>query len=265
MVDVCMNRPIKVALANEYTKCIAAHIREQFQAGRGGGAITAIPLRQLKAQLTESLHQALSNFADGEIIRHGWQEIGTNEAWDARFLTGAEVLNAENKLFAAAPPDNDESVVSERGSSNGESGDEELACSDLLEARAAVDPTVAAALHAFTIARKKNKEAGGKRKRGPNRGTGSSTGHADKKTGKASIGHYCKAKSQPAPRPAAAVESVVPAIGSTAPDAQAMAQSRQQGMSGQFWCPRCKSVQSLIAVPEGHECQACCEFVDASD
>jgi hypothetical protein len=39
--------------------------------------------------------------------------------------------------------DADESIGSERGSAAGESSDEELACTDLLEAMLAIDPAVA--------------------------------------------------------------------------------------------------------------------------
>jgi hypothetical protein len=58
---------------------------------------------------------------------------------------------------------------------------------------------------------------------------------------------------------------VVPAIGSATEAAQApyVAHARQQGMNGQFWCPLCQSVQSLVAMSDEHECQARCEFVGA--
>jgi hypothetical protein len=46
MVDVGMNRPIKVALEDQYTKAIAANIREQRD--RRLMAVTPIPLRQFR-------------------------------------------------------------------------------------------------------------------------------------------------------------------------------------------------------------------------
>jgi hypothetical protein len=73
MVDVCINRPIKVALADEYTKAIAASIKKQRD--RCLMAVTPIPLSQLKAQLTASLHLALSSMSDGEIVHNGWRKI----------------------------------------------------------------------------------------------------------------------------------------------------------------------------------------------
>jgi hypothetical protein len=73
MVDVRVNRPIKVALADEYTKAIAASIREQRDCCLM--AVTPIPLSQLKAQLTESLHLVLSSMSDGEIVYNGWWRI----------------------------------------------------------------------------------------------------------------------------------------------------------------------------------------------
>jgi hypothetical protein len=56
-----------------------------------------------------------------------------------------------HKLIVPALPVADESIASERGSSVGESSDDELDCStDLLEAMLVVDPAVASALQAFT-------------------------------------------------------------------------------------------------------------------
>jgi hypothetical protein len=68
MVDVRMHRPMKVALADEHTKAVAATIRAQHD--RRLMAVTTITLRQPKAQLTESLHLVLSRMSDREIVRN---------------------------------------------------------------------------------------------------------------------------------------------------------------------------------------------------
>jgi hypothetical protein len=75
MVDICMTRPIKVALADEYTKALAANIREQHDRRL---MVVTIPLRQPKALLTDSLHLVLSRMSDREIVRNGWRKIGTD-------------------------------------------------------------------------------------------------------------------------------------------------------------------------------------------
>jgi hypothetical protein len=83
--------------------------------------------------LTESLHLVLSSMSDGEIIRNGWWKIGTDKAWDAGYQSLARCLNNTHKLLVPALSDADESIASERGSAAGESSDEELSCTDLLE------------------------------------------------------------------------------------------------------------------------------------
>jgi hypothetical protein len=185
----------------------------------------------------------------------------------------ARCLNNTHKLLVPALSDADESITSERGSAAGESSDHELACTDLLEATLAMDPAVASALQAFTATQKWCKDSRSKLKWGVKKDATNITGNrvVCKMTGKASISHHCKARSQPnptaCPSPATATGVLVPAIGSATEAAQApsVAHARQQGMHGQFWCPLCQSVQSLVATPDGHECQACCDFVGAYD
>jgi hypothetical protein len=147
----------------------------------------------LKAQLTESLPLVLSSMSDGEINRNGWRKTGTDKAWDAGYQSLARCMNSTHKLPVPALSDADESIASERGSAAGESSDEELACTNLLEATLAVDPAVAPALQAFTATRKQCKDSRSKLKRGVKKYATSITGNRAvcKKTGKASINHYC--------------------------------------------------------------------------
>jgi hypothetical protein len=86
-----------------------------------------------------------------------------------------------------------------RGSAAGESLDEELACTDLLEATLAIDPAVASALQAFTATRKRCKDSRNKLKWGVKKDARSITGNRAvcKMTGKASISHFCKIKANP--------------------------------------------------------------------
>jgi hypothetical protein len=84
------------------------------------------------------------------MIRKGWRKTGTDKAWDAGYQSLARCLNNTHKLLVPALSDADESIASERGSAAGESSDEELACTDLLEATLAIDPAVTSALQALT-------------------------------------------------------------------------------------------------------------------
>jgi hypothetical protein len=63
---------------DEDIKAIAANIGEQRD--RPQLAVTPIPPRQPKAQLTESLHLVLSRMSDREMARNGWRDVGTDLA-----------------------------------------------------------------------------------------------------------------------------------------------------------------------------------------
>jgi hypothetical protein len=65
---------------------------------------------------------------------------------DAGYQSLARCLNNTQKLLLPALSDAHESIASKRGSAAAESSDEELACTDLLEATLAIDPAVASAL-----------------------------------------------------------------------------------------------------------------------
>jgi hypothetical protein len=85
MVDVCMNRPIKATLANEFTRCMADDIRQQLDSGHDAVSLKPIPLRQLKARLVEGLYLALDTISKGAIVQNGWRRVGSHIAWDTDY------------------------------------------------------------------------------------------------------------------------------------------------------------------------------------
>jgi hypothetical protein len=157
--------------------------------GSAGGVAHATGAGWSVGQLTESLHLVLSSMAVGEIIRNRWRKIGTDKAWDAGYQSLARCLKNTQKLLVPALSDANESIASERGSAAAEASDEELACTDLLEATLAIDPAVASALQAFTATRKRCKDLRSKLNWGIKKDATSITGNCAvcKMTGKASI------------------------------------------------------------------------------